>query len=127
MSEQLTSNQDACGSNCETSLDTVRPVFRTSETEDGVALQVLLPGVTSDGATLSSKGNILTVQGKRSDAVPDAWTVRQSARRPDAYELQVRLHSSLDPAKTSATLRDGILQLEISKREEAKPRQIELS
>jgi HSP20 family molecular chaperone IbpA len=33
----------------------------------------------------------------------------------------------LDATKTSAKLADGILQVEISKREEAKPRRIKLS
>lgn len=123
MNEQLTTNKECSVERSQAD----QPAYRTTETEDGVALQVLLPGVKNDDVEISAQGNILAIQAKRSDSVPDDWAVRQESYRPDSYELRVRLHASLDPSKTSAKLADGILQLEISKREEAKPRRIELS
>lgn len=127
MNEQLTSDKECSGGTCQSEQVTIQPVYRTSETDEGVAVQVLLPGVQNDDVELSVQANILTIRAKRSDTVPESWSIRQESRRPDAYELKVRLHASLDAPQTSAKLADGILQLEISKREEARPRRIELS
>ena len=127
MNEQMTSNTECNGGTCQADLVTIRPTYRSSESGEGVDLQILLPGVKNDGVELSAEGIILRIQAKRSDSVPEAWSVRQATPRPDAYELRIRLHASLDATKTSAKLADGILQVEISKREEAKPRRIKLS
>ena len=72
MNEQLTSNTECNGGTCQADLVTIRPTYRSSETGEGVDLQILLPGVKNDGVELSAEGNILRIQAKRSDSVPEA-------------------------------------------------------
>jgi HSP20 family protein len=124
MSEQLTNDTKCCADTCEKPLVKLRPAYRTTNTENGVTLDVVVPGATKEGLELSSRENILSIRAPRDNSVPADWKVRQADPKPDVYELQVRLHGSLDPASASAELADGILRLQITKREEALPRRI---
>lgn len=126
------SNQDTnitpecCGGTCtaDRPQHVARPRYRVAESDDGITLDVALPGVGKDGISLSTAENILTLRADRSDVVPDEWEVHRATERPDAYELRIRLNPSLDPARIDAKLENGVLHLAVAKREEAQPRQI---
>jgi HSP20 family protein len=124
MSEELTKKQDCSAESCDQPTYSLRPAYRTADTDTGVTVAVALPGVNKDAIELTSTENVLTIRAKRENPIPEEWTPRQADRKPDHYLLQIRLHQSLDPEKTDAELSDGILQLQIAKREEALPRKI---
>lgn len=126
MSNQTTTSRQCSGGSCPTESPAARPAYRSAETDEGIELTVALPGTRKEGLDLTFRDRILTLRAQRQDSIPEGWTVRQEAPRPESYELRVRLHSSLDPAKTSAELKDGLLRLQIGKREEALPRKIEV-
>ena len=121
MSEELTTNCEVT----ETATPRhARPAYRTSGSEDGVEVEVVLPGVAREDLEVSNRENHLTIRGRRSEQRPEGAEVLQEADFPDVYELQVRLHPTLDPLKTSAEFTDGILRLRVPKREDALPRTI---
>ena len=118
-----------CGGTCEVS-DTRRkaqPVYHVAETETGITIDAALPGVRKQDISVSTTENILTLSAGRGDGVPEDWKTRQVAGRPDLYELKVRLNRSLDPGRITASLENGVLRLDIAKREEAQPRRISVN
>lgn len=127
MNEQVINSQRCGEGEGDSQLHTIRPSYRASEGESGVTLHVALPGVRKEAVDLSFRENILSIRASREDSTPADWQVRREAAKPDAYELKIRLHGSLDPAKTSAALANGVLSLQIGKRDEALPRRIEIN
>lgn len=126
MNDQETNITTDCGNTCEVA-DTRRkgqPAYHVTETDSGVTIDVALPGVRKEDVTVSTTGNVLTLGAARTDQVPADWKVHQALESTELYELKVRLNRSLDPGKVAAALKDGILRLEVAKREEAKPRPI---
>lgn len=127
MNNQKTDTTTDCGrTTCQAS-DTLRkaqPAYHVEETDRGVAINVALPGVKKEDLKVSTTGNILTLDAPRTDRVPDEWKAHRVYESPDHYALKVRLNRTLDPERVSASLEDGILRLEVAKREEARPRSI---
>lgn len=130
----MTENADmkataCCGETREAQAEstTVRPAHRVDENETGITLSVALPGVRKEDLTVSATDHVLTIGASRSDAAPETWGTRRELPKPDRYELRIRLHQSLDPAKIGAKLENGVLRLDISRREEAVPRSISVN
>lgn len=106
---------------------THRPKFQTRKSTTGVSIRIDLPGVKREHVTISSEKNRLRIEASRSDAIPEDWALLNDSTRPSDYLLELNTHSDLDLLSTIANLRNGVLTLEISRREESLPRQIPLS
>jgi HSP20 family protein len=104
------------------------PPCNVYEDEHGFHIEVALPGVDRHDMNILFEDGVLTVKGERKEASSD------QARRYFAQEIgwggfsrSFRLPSYIDPDKVSASLKDGVLILHMPKRDEAKPRRIEIS
>jgi HSP20 family protein len=98
------------------------------EDEHGFHIEVELPGVDRQDMNILFEDGVLTVKGERKQASSE------QARRYLAQEIvwggfswSFRLPSYIDPDKVSASFKDGVLILDLPKRDEAKPRRIEIS
>jgi HSP20 family protein len=93
------------------------------ETKDGYVLQAEMPGVAKDGIEVSVENNELTIIGRRTNAeTPGEWIYRES--RPNDYRRVFELDPSIDTAKVTAKMEQGVLTLELPKAERVKPRKI---
>lgn len=104
-----------------------KPSYTVQDDESGVRLQVALPGVRKDDLKVSVKQSVLQLEARRNHQVPEGW---KSHSGPDAdltYQLNLRLPQKLDGDQIKAALANGILTLEIPIKEEAKPREIQIS
>jgi len=104
------------------------PPCSAYEDEHGFHIQVAVPGVDRQDMHILFEDGVLTVKGERKEPSMD------QARRYFAQEIgwggfsrSFRLPSYIDPDKVSASYKDGVLELGLPKREEAKPRRIEIS
>lgn len=104
-----------------------RPLFQSREDENGATLQIALPGVKKDDLKLTFHQSSLRIEATRSDEVPQGWKTHRDTGGGKRYALDVRLTSVFDGTKTTASLEAGILTLQVPIREEAKPREIEVS
>lgn len=110
---------------CETKSTSFRqPFFSTHEDEAGARLRISLPGVKKEDIKLTVEQSALRVEAAREYTAPEDWKPVSPAPENLTYRLDVRLTGKLDGGNITASFENGVLQLDIPVREEAKPRQI---
>ena len=94
---------------------------------DSTAVTAELPGVQADDIDIQVKNDLLTISGERKspEAREDStWHLRE--RRYGRFSRAIRLPYRVDPERVAARFRDGVLELELYRPEEDKPRRIEI-
>jgi HSP20 family protein len=105
------------------------PAVNISETENNYHVELVAPGLKKEDFKLNLERNVLTISVKQlSEQNGD---VKNYSKREYSYSSFVRsftLPETADDSKIDATYTDGILRIDIAKREEAKAvrRQIEI-
>lgn len=94
------------------------------EREDGLVVVADLPGVGSDGLSVQVEQGVLTIEGKQSREALSETLSREFVLAP--FFRQFRVAEQIDTARIRATLRNGVLTLELPRAEQAKPRQIRI-
>ncbi len=102
----------------------LRPRYWVNESSDAYTIHVALPGVRKEGLEINLNDDALTITGRRDRATPEGWKPLTRELRNDPYRLSVQLNVHVKEDNISAKLEDGILNLELPKAEEAKPRTI---
>ena len=100
------------------------PAVDIVETPEGITLRADLPGVSKEGLSINIDGDTMTVEG--------TVTLGESANVQPLYaEVRVAqfrrsfvLGADLDSEKVDAGIRNGVLTINLTKREQAKPRKI---
>ena len=105
----------------------VKPAFNVREDEHGYDVTVQLPGVAKDGLEITAQGDELTIVGRRAWNPPAEWTVLYRETPRADFELTLTHEGDVDPDKSTAELKDGILLLTLPKAEAAKPRRIAIN
>jgi HSP20 family molecular chaperone IbpA len=95
------------------------------ENAEGLTLYVDLPGVAQGGVELALDENyILTLKAKNAFREPEGKLLAQADVAD--YFRAFQLGSEYDRGLISAQFRDGVLTLRIPRREDAKPRRVEI-
>jgi len=105
------------------------PAVNISETENNYHVELAVPGLKKDDFKLNLEQNVLTVSVEQSAEHQD--NQKNYNKREFSYSSFVRsftLPESADDSNINASYTDGILTIDIAKREEAKAvrRQIEI-
>jgi len=105
------------------------PAVNISETENNYHVELAVPGLKKEDFKLSLEQNVLTISVEQSNEQQD--NQKNYSKREFSYSSFVRsftLPESADDNHINATYTDGILSIDIAKREEAKVmrRQIEI-
>jgi HSP20 family protein len=96
------------------------------EDEDGLTVCAELPGFTKEQVDISIDNGVLTLAAKRDSTKQDEATTHLHERRFTRVRRQFTLPTSVDTTDVDATLADGLLTLRLKKKEEVKPRKIEV-
>lgn len=105
----------------------VRPSVDINEDDNGINLYADMPGVKREDLKVESTENKLTITGTISTEVSDDFVELKSEFRYSEYRREFTLSRELDANKITAKLKNGVLLLNIPKREEIKPRRIEIT
>lgn len=105
----------------------IKPAFNVREDEHGYDVTVQLPGVGKDGLEITAQADELTIVGRRGWNPPADWTVLYRETPRADFELTLKHEGDVDPDKSTAELKEGVLRLTLPKVEAAKPRKITVS
>jgi HSP20 family protein len=108
----------------------VSPAMDMVENEDGFLVSVDLPGVEKKDLEISVADNVLTVKGEKKAASEKKDENSRFYRKESwegSFQRTISLPQGVDAAKIDAKMHDGVLQISLPKREEAKPKQIAVS
>jgi len=102
------------------------PAVNVLDDEDDLVVQLEVPGIAPENLSIEASGRTLTVSGKREPAVPAQAGFRRQEGWSGEFSRSLQLPADVDPARAEATHKHGVLSIRIPKREEARPRQIEV-
>lgn len=94
------------------------------DTGAGLVFLAEVPGMTTKDLQIQIENDVLTVSGERKALVPPGYTAHRRERASTSFTRSFNLPVRVDSEKVNATLKDGVLRLEMPKVAEAQPRQI---
>lgn len=96
------------------------------ENASGITVQADMPGVSRERLEVHIDNDTLSIEGRAETPMPEGMEALHADVRSTLYRRNFSLSSELDGEKIEAGLKDGVLTLRIPKREEHKPRRIEV-
>ena len=85
-----------------------------------------VPGLTQQDITLSLQNDVLTLRYERKVKPPEGFTTHRQERPSAKIAHSFNLPCEVDAEKTSATLKDGLLTVRLTKAPTHQPRQIHI-
>ena len=105
----------------------LRPPVDIFEDSTGITVQADMPGVSKDRLDVKIDNDTLSIEGRADISMPEGMEPLYADIRSTHYQRSFSLSRELDGDKVEASLRDGVLTLRIPRREQYKPRKIEVS
>jgi HSP20 family protein len=100
------------------------PRLSFADTGAGLVLEADLPGLGEKDVQISIHQDVLTLRGERKEDSPSGSYVHRQERRPVRFSRSFALPCKVDPEKSTASLKNGVLTITLAKATEAQPRQI---
>lgn len=101
------------------------PAVDVKEDADAYTVHLEVPGVPQDNLQLMLQDNVLTIKGtKEQKSEAGEGRYRRVERSYGSFSRSLSLPRSVDGNAVTANLEDGVLEVRLPKREDARPRQI---
>jgi HSP20 family protein len=101
------------------------PAVDLYEKDDSFVIKAELAGVDKENITIDLKDRVLTLSGERSnDNEVNEDNFYRRERTYGKFRRAFSLPADVDSDKIKAEFKDGVLQIEVPKPEESKPKQI---
>ena len=104
------------------------PAMDLVETGEHFVLRADLPGLAEDAVTIEVEDRVLTISGERKaehDDLQDGYY--RLERAFGAFSRSLTLPDGVDAEKIAASFDKGVLEVQIPKPEERKPRRVEIA
>ncbi|MPW23743.1 Hsp20 family protein [Paraburkholderia sp. CNPSo 3157] len=105
---------------------TITPAVDIFEDGQAVTLWADLPGVTKDKLDIRVHDGNLSIEAEAVVPTPANLRLQHAEVREPRFARTFTLSPDFDTSKIEASLQDGVLKLTIPRREEARPRRIEV-
>ncbi len=103
------------------------PASNVWEDEKGFHVQLALPGWNANDVSIQVEKQVMTVTGAHKLEHEVGRKVYQWEISDGQFAMQYRLPTFVQQEQASASFKDGVLSISLPKREEAKPRRIEIN
>lgn len=101
------------------------PAVDIYETNESVVVKAELPGVEKDQISVEVKDGILSLRGERKfEKEVKEESYHRIERSYGNFQRSFSLPVSVDQDKVTARFKDGVLEVKLPKKEQAKPKQI---
>ena len=104
----------------------VRPAVDIFEDDSGITVHADMPGVSKERLNVKVEGDTLSIDGVAEIPMPERMEPLYAEVRATHYQRSFTLSPEMDVDKVEANLKNGVLTLRIPKREEHKPKKIEV-
>ncbi len=101
----------------------IAPAATVLENADGYTLEVEMPGVSKENLEMWVENNELTILGRRVMPSVEGTLIHRESR-PENFRRSFEIDPSIDAAKISAKIEQGVVTLILPKAEQVKPRKI---
>ncbi len=102
------------------------PPVNVGASPERVDVYLFAAGLDPKSLDVSLKQNLLTVAGERKIEQPENVEFYRQERFSGTFRRVISLPEDVDPDRVRAEYRDGVLQITVQRREEVRPRQIEV-
>jgi HSP20 family protein len=102
------------------------PAVNVGQTPERVDVYLFAPGIDPKSLEISIQQNLLTVSGKRELRTEEEADYYRQERFSGEFRRAISLPEDVDAERVQAKYVDGIVQIEVQRRESARPRQIEI-
>lgn len=102
------------------------PKTNLYDTGDKLRVLAIVPGISKEELSIRIQGNYLELSGNRKVETPEGYKAHRMERATTSFTRSFTLPVEVDAERAEATLKDGILILELPKAEAARPRQISI-
>jgi HSP20 family protein len=106
--------------------EAVVPPVDIYEDSHGITLWADLPGVSREQLDVRFEDGSLTIEGQVAVQTPEGLRVTHAELLQPRFARAFSLSADFDPTRIDANLSNGVLKLSIPRREEARPRRIEV-
>lgn len=105
------------------------PRVDVADTEKSLTFHAELPGLTKEDVKISvTDGNMLTIRGeKKREEKTEEKNFLRVERSWGSFTRSFALPDNLDTDSISASFDNGVLNIEIAKKEPAKPKELEIT
>ena len=106
------------------------PAINVGSTADTIEVIAFVPGVDPKEIEITVDRGLLSLAGQRRSEPPshkDGGHAYAQERFQGSFRRVISLPEDADPAKVEAKFRDGVLHIQVAKRESSKPRQITIN
>lgn len=101
----------------------VNPSFEIAETEKEFHVSAELPGLTEKDVEVNMEDNLLTIKGEKKEEKDEKnKNYHLYERRYGTFHRAFTLPENSDPDKIAATVKNGVLEIVIPKKEPSKPK-----
>ena len=101
------------------------PAVDANEKDGSIYVTLELPGVEMKDVGVTLENNVLTIRGeRRAEKDNDDKSYHWRERAFGAFERSFTLPATVDRDKLQASYKDGVLEVVIPRKAEAKPKQI---
>jgi HSP20 family protein len=112
----------------ELSLGAWVPPVDIAEEKDRIVITAELPGFKENDISIQTENGMLTIAGERKfDQENNDRNYHRVERSYGQFVRSFSLPNNVDRERIQATFRDGLLEVDLPKREDAKPRQIRVT
>lgn len=103
------------------------PAVDVAEDKDKIHVKVEVPGMDEKDLKVSFEDGVLSVSGERQFERRDDREYHRIERTYGSFARTFSLPRSVDGGAIVANYRNGVLEIDIPKKEESKPRQIQIN
>ncbi len=103
------------------------PAVDISETSDKITVKAEIPGMEAKDIDISMVGDTLTIKGeKKAEREEKDENFHLVERTYGSFSRSMKLPAAVDADKVEATYKNGVLTVVLPKKEEVKPKTIEI-
>jgi HSP20 family molecular chaperone IbpA len=107
-----------------------RPVFVPAvdiyEREDAILVRCDMPGVDEKDLEITLEDNVLTLTGPQQTGVPEGYENVTGEYQAGVYHRAFTIAQEIDQSRIKASMKHGVLDIQLPKSEETQPRRIEV-